>query len=421
MSNELTMHQGTALDKLLSFLRNPSERCFALKGYAGTGKTFLLKHLTEHYRSRMIFTAPTNKATKVLRDTLTTDKYRPQCRTIYSLLGLRLLPDGEVRELTVPEDPVDLTQYAAVVVDEGSMVNTPLMTALGNALRLNTNLKVIFVLDPAQLPPVGEDISPVCTIDIPQAMLTEVRRNSGPILQLSVDIRAQIGKPNAAFSPKSSNDGESGIWVSSKVDNIYLMRSMADALATPGKAKIIAWRNATVNNYNSIIRQELFGDEASKPWLIGDRVVVVEPVKDLEGNKVAVTDDEGVIEHVEVQEHPVWKEFTVWRIRIATDDNRVIVLFVLHHSSFARHRQKEEELAAAARTAPRLWAEFWEFKESFHQLRHSYAITAHRSQGSTYDFAFVDWRDILLNRNRPEAYKCLYVACTRPRHRLYLG
>ena len=64
---------------------------------------------------------------------------------------------------------------------------------------------------------------------------------------------------------------------------------------------------------------------------------------------------------------------------------------------------------------------FWEFKEAFHKLRHAYAITAHRSQGSTYDTAFVDWRDILLNRNRGEAFRCLYVACTRPKRRLFLN
>ena len=77
--------------------------------------------------------------------------------------------------------------------------------------------------------------------------------------------------------------------------------------------------------------------------------------------------------------------------------------------------------SAEARVAPRKWGAFWEFKDAFHKLRHSYAITAHRSQGSTYNAAFVNWQDILLNRNKPEAMRCLYVACSRPKKELYLG
>jgi ATP-dependent exoDNAse (exonuclease V) alpha subunit len=68
-----------------------------------------------------------------------------------------------------------------------------------------------------------------------------------------------------------------------------------------------------------------------------------------------------------------------------------------------------------------LWKKFWAFKESFHSARHAYAITAHRAQGSTYQIAFVDYRDILLNRNRQEAARCLYVATSRPKKELYLA
>ena len=106
---------------------------------------------------------------------------------------------------------------------------------------------------------------------------------------------------------------------------------------------------------------------------------------------------------------------------MTTDDNRVIVLRVLHDDCKQDHDRKAEELAQAARLDRRKWSSFWDFKEAFHKVRHSYAITAHRAQGSTYEAAFVDWKDILANRNRSEAFRCLYVACTRPRKELYLG
>ena len=68
-----------------------------------------------------------------------------------------------------------------------------------------------------------------------------------------------------------------------------------------------------------------------------------------------------------------------------------------------------------------LWSKFWTLKEAFHNVRHGYATTAPRSQGSTYETSFVDWRDILANRNPTEARRCLYVAFTRAKYRVFLN
>jgi len=54
-------------------------------------------------------------------------------------------------------------------------------------------------------------------------------------------------------------------------------------------------------------------------------------------------------------------------------------------------------------------------------VKYAYAITAHRAQGSTYDTVYVDYQDILMNRERYEAFQCLYVASSRPRKTLYLA
>ena len=60
------------------------------------------------------------------------------------------------------------------------------------------------------------------------------------------------------------------------------------------------------------------------------------------------------------------------------------------------------------------WGGFWALKNEFmHDVRPCHAITAHRSQGSTYRSVFVDVEDILSNYNTTEALRCLYVACTR--------
>ena len=86
-------------------------------------------------------------------------------------------------------------------------------------------------------------------------------------------------------------------------------------------------------------------------------------------------------------------------------------------SSWKAHK---ERLLAEARGNSRLWPAFWSFLESFHAVRHGYAITAHRAQGSTYEQVFVNSSDIFCNQNRSEAFRCLYVAATRPKKRLFL-
>lgn len=416
----LNEEQSIAIDAIETFLRGP-DHFFLLSGYAGTGKTYCIQALVPRVKGRLIFTAPTNKATKVLRDTLTTNEYKPETRTIYSLLGLRLEANGEVKELAVPEDPVDLSQYRAVIVDEGSMVNANLFKFIEQTAKAQ-DVKFIFMGDAAQLPPVGEIRSPIWAAAEAEATLTRIMRFDNQILTLSNAIRKVVDHPAPKFKIESDNDGQEGVWRlgEGEFEARIMQAADAGAFSKPNCAKAIAWRNVTVDALNRRIRARIF-DNPTKPWLQDDRIILMEPAKDLEDEPVATTDDEGRITRVEEEFHPAWREFKVWRLSVTTDDNRPIILRVLHEDSFRDYEAKVESLAANARINRRDWGLFWDFKESFHKVRHSYAITAHRAQGSTYETAFVDWRDILLNRNKAEAFRCLYVACTRPKKRLLLN
>jgi exodeoxyribonuclease-5 len=418
----LTLEQGTALEAIKDFLAAPEKQFFLLSGYAGTGKTYCIQHLVGLIRGRLIFTAPTNKATKVLRDTLTTDQYKPETRTIYSLLGLRLEANGEVKELTVPEDPLDLTQYRAVIVDEASMINANLFRFIKQTADAQ-HVKFIFMGDPAQLPPVGESRSPIWNHCHAASELRTVMRYDNQILALATALRGQVDHPAPKFVRKTDNADGEGVWVcgEGEFEQRILDAAGQGRFSQANNAKAIAWRNVTVDAFNRRIRQRIFDNAANTLWLPDDRIILLEPAKDLNDETVATTDDEGRITRVEEEWHPTWREFKVWRVSVTTDDNRVIVLRVLHEDHRQLHDQRAEELAAAARADRRKWNSFWDFKESFHKIRHSYAITAHRAQGSTYEAAFVDWKDILANRNRSEAFRCLYVACTRPKRELILG
>lgn len=420
----LNAAQAAALDAIVDWLSTAQaldEAPFkVLKGYAGAGKTFMLRQLPERLRGRVVWTAPTNKATKCLREALTADDYKPDCRTIYSLLGLRLEANGEVKELSQPEDPVDLSTYKLVVVDEAFMLNAAVMAAIRSAQN-TSGVRFLFVGDPCQLPPVKEDKSPVELLPV-IGELTEVMRHDNQILTLATHVRGQIGRAVSQLKLASDNDGHEGVWRLDRrrFEALILDKAGLGWFSDGVTAKAIAWRNVEVDRLNAVIRGKIFPG-ITEPYVVGDRVIFTSPAKDLDDQPMASTDDEGVISSLEEEPHPLYGEFTTLRLSITLDTNKLVVARILHPRDNAQWLRKKEDLAAMAKGNGRLWRNFWDFVEAFHSVRHAYAITAHRSQGSTYENAFVLWSDVLLNRNRTEALRCLYVAVTRASKRLVLG
>ena len=416
----LNDEQSLAITAILTWL-DSDEPFYLLSGSAGTGKTFCVRELASRIKGRIVFTAPTNKAVKVLRDSLTEPSYKPECRTIFSLLGLRLEANGEVKELTSPEDPVDLGSYRLVVVDEASMNNRHLMAAIREANSL-AQTKFLFLGDPAQLPPVGEASSEVWRIEQTSQLLT-VMRHDNEILELATRLRKVVDHPAPNIKLASANDGVEGVWLAPTADwfNKAVLKAAEDGLFTNNRVKAIAWRNETVGKLNQLIRARIF-DDVALPWLPGDRVIFTAPAKDLGDETIATTDDEGVVVRASEDWHPNYQDFQMYRITIALEpENRLVMALVLHPASQRDFAARHLQLLEKAKANSRNWRHYWDFREAFHSLRHAYAITAHRAQGSTYESVFVDWRDILLNRNRQEAFRCLYVACTRPRKKLILN
>lgn len=414
--------QQTAISAMKDWAKSDTEPFFVLKGSAGTGKTSCIRGLSDQLRGRLVFTAPTNKATKVLKQTLTLPDFKPEARTIYSLLGLQLKADGEVKELSTPEDPVDLTRFRAVIVDEGSMLNSQVMKYIGEAAETFT-VKFLFLGDWAQLPPVGEKASPIWKLDVPGAELTTVVRHDNEILSLATSLRGMVDHPAPRFRPIMNHREDEGVWAFPTGVQLYsAIREAADRgdFSQPDKAKAIAWRNATVGKMNALIRGRIFPG-AQEPWLVGDRVIFTQPANDLQDEPMAKTDDEGEITRVTVDWHPHYADLKVHNLHITLDDNTPVIARVLHLDTLKQFDDRVSRLKAEAQYQPRKWKEFWQFFDAFHKVRYAYAITAHRSQGSTYSDAYVDYKDILTNYTRHEAMRCLYVACTRPRTRLFLG
>lgn len=419
LTSSLTAEQETAVQKLLEFIADPEpkEPFFVLSGFAGTGKTFCMREVTRRCQSSKVnfaFTAPTNKAAKVLR-AITGDA----C-TIYSLLGLRIDKDGEVKKLMTSSKPIDLSDIDVIFIDEASMVNSRLMELLVDASNLHL-VKIVFMGDAAQLPPIGEVASNVWKLH-QGAELHQVMRHDNQILQLVTNIREALQHFLPSIIIRSDHTENEGVW---KISNAVFKQTLYN-LAQDGEfadgthAKVIAWRNARVAEYNNLIRNAIFGNAAVPGYYLqGERIIAASPCKVGE-DIVLATDEEGIVEGTVESKHPVQPKYKILSLKIRTEMNRVIRLTVLHPESKQAYDNDCQSLAHEASSNPKMWKKFWNLKELFHEIRYAYAITAHRAQGSTYHTVFVDSVDILMNRNRKEAFQCLYVACSRPTTKLIL-
>lgn len=421
---ELNSDQTLAVEKILEFLRKGEGGNFVLAGPAGTGKTFCIKEVAQKFRDRLIFTAPTNKATKVIRETFQNLDlpYSPECRTIYSLLGLRMEPSGEVKVLSKPDRDINLSRFAGIVVDEASMINSHLWGYICANQKKFPEICWIFMGDMCQLPPVGEPFSPVWQLP-DQVHLQKVMRHDNQILTLATSLREVMDNPFPSLS--ISSNWEEGEGVLKVREDDFLLRVMKDAEAgvfsSPSHTKAIAWRNATVNLLNSVIRKQIYPQAWQSLWLPEDRIICLEPVQDfLEEEILATTDEEGTIERVMEDYHPEYQEFKVFRILAQMDQGHPVTFYVLHPDMQKQFKKRLADLAAEAKLSSKKWFHYWRFRDSFHNIRHGYAITAHRAQGSTYNRCYVNSFDIMLNPNKSEAFRCLYVAVTRARKEIIL-
>jgi hypothetical protein len=418
----LTAEQQVAVTALMNFLSdpNPPSLFFALAGFAGTGKTFCMREVAARCagsHSKFAYTAPTNKAAKVLRG-VTGDA----C-TIYSLLGLRIDKSGELKKLVGGHSTEDFAEYDAVFLDEGSMVGTQLFDLL-LAKAEQHGVKVVFLGDKAQLPPVGEASSRVWTEVTAGASLSTVMRHDNQILALATKVReaAEQPFPSIILESDHSEDG-SGVWKLSRAAFKKAMyeAAMAGEFADGTSNKVLAWRNVQVGEYNNLIRSGIFGAAAVPGlYLPGDRIVATAPC--MAGDMpLLATDEEAIVEGVATCKHPLYPGYAAQELTCRSEENKVIRLLVLHPSSQQQFNEDAEKKAANARTSPKLWQAFWKHQELFHAVKYAYALTVHRAQGSTYETVWVDYQDILKNRNRREAFQCLYVACSRPTTKLLLA
>lgn len=443
MPKQLTTDQSSAMDNLLLFATKSPDRIFTLSGFAGVGKTTVMTEYAKQLLDRGVpvtLTAPTNKAVAVLEQMATrSDLHGIKCKTIYSLLGIKLDNNSELRRVNYTEaNPYDEFKKGIIIVDEASMVSKDLFDFLtSEVLDRYPEVKICFVGDPLQLPPVGEKEAMPFSGDFPSFRLDKIVRQAeaNPIIRLTASIRQAIQDGGV---PALENDtlGKDGVFVvNPKTFDHWLTQHFASPAYARNndECRAIAWRNLTVDDYNGQIRRSIYGrDQARQKYIVGERVTATSPVMILteDPNKTEIgltTDEEAVVVNVEDQRHPLYPAAASYAVRLKRDDGAVIEVYTSTPESIGWVAQTVRDKKAEALEDRRKWFFYYKFCEHFADIRvygnrvspwnirPAHTLTAHKSQGSTFNRAFVDAGDILANNNRVEALKCLYVAVSRAR------
>lgn len=465
---ELTSNQAAAYDLLLPFLKGSKNAHLAvLEGYAGTGKTFLVARLLGALRGlKIAVAAPTNKAVRVLRDKLIEaqvsvadegdpdlkPRERPKtpllgctCRSIHALLGMKLKEMDNGQQEAVAERDSSIRDYDVVVIDECSMLDE---TLFKKTVMERGQARVLFVGDPAQLPPVkAAGISPAFDRVNLKVRLSDVVRQAAdnPIIRLSIRLRQLIEANVKATAmalhevlPAIDTGPKAALCAGSPQTLVdwYLAQRADDP---DSDTRIIAFTNDRVQMYNRILHHQLYGDTPTQ-FVSGETVIVhtqceAEWINEdgLPQPMRLITSDELTVVESTQKAHPFYPHIAAnrlvlrgmdgrrYRSWIATDEaalNRDI------SACFSEWRTLKMESERAGNDAERTRikeqashasAKGWALRRAFAPLRHAYAITCHKSQGSTFDCALVDFTDLSRMTDPFQFNRALYVAVTRSR------
>lgn len=262
--------QIDALNEMDRFMKS-NETSMTLSGYAGTGKTSLMEMIAKKGQKQnrpVMFCATTNKAAAVLNDRVSKAGFKAS--TLNKVFGINVEVDSSkaynARNLVNVLKDVDIMPGTTIIIDEASMINEENYKIL-NDIAKEHRLKIIYVGDEAQLAPVNEDkISKVFRNGEGKAIrLTQVERtDDNAILKEATAIRN--GEPLSKVSSFNSK-GEGVAYISpqhQEAINEVIDKYVKGLKQNPNYFRILAYTNKAVTAYNNQVR-ELLGYDSPIP------------------------------------------------------------------------------------------------------------------------------------------------------------
>ena len=439
-SISLTKSQQNVLKQIVDFVELSANRVFILKGYAGTGKTTLMRFLIQELEKQekdYRLLASTGRAAKILANLSNRNSSTSTIHSmIYSFNGLSKEFDekeepvaDQAGQLFLVFEPTKIDERkdpdTVYIIDEASMVSdiatadvTQAQFGEGRLLKElldydpRPNSKFIFVGDPCQLPPITEYYSPALSpdyfqntfnINAQEAQLTEIMRQKGTsgIIDASKQIRSlYTNAPNV-----KTGYGRQRLW------GFLPFRQYGD-----------------IQLHNNL--EEMIDDYVAK-FQKGDLLMIIQnnlPTGLMNGDMVTIEEIADTCEsrggltfrQVKVKELFTQCSYTTLIIEEIVNQSRLNLDSMQQQSLFIDFivrmrnqgiKQKDSRFNHMMFNDPYLNA-----------LRcvYGYAITCHKSQGGEWDDVYVHVpRNITLNPIK-ETYQWIYTAMTRAKKTLHM-
>ncbi len=449
--HEPTLTQSVALQKLSSYvLSKEKEQLFLLKGFAGTGKTTIVGTLVNNlWRTTMkaVLMAPTGRAAKVM-----SNYSKTQAFTIHRKIYFpKKQTGGGVQFVMAPNKH----RNTIFIVDEASMIpDTPADSKLfENGSLLDDlimftysghNCKLVLIGDTAQLPPVHLDLSPALdegklslnyNKEVTGLELDEVVRQSedSGILVNATLLREQL---QGVFFDDFKFDVSRFSDIIRLVDGYEIQEAIDGSYAENGKEEttIIVRSNKRANLYNENIRSRILYLE--NDLAVGDFMMVVKnnyfwlkPTS--EAGFIANGDIIEILEIFAIKELYGFK-FAEVKVKMVDYPNQspfetVLLLDTIQavtpSLSYEDGNRLYQEVMKDYANEKSKYKKFLGVKNNKYfnalQVKFSYAITCHKSQGGQWNTVFVE-QPYLPNGIDKEYLRWLYTAVTRAKKQLYL-
>ncbi len=443
-----TDDQANALDELGKYcLSVNANQVFLLKGYAGTGKTTLIKTLVKtlpDFKQKTVLLAPTGKAAKVM--TLYSEK---AAYTIHKHIYWSQKDGMGGMGFSLRENKATHTLY---IVDEASMIqeadhknqnSQSLLEDLLHFVETGHQCKLLLVGDVAQLPPVGSDESPALNaaylkraygLEVFQVEMKEVMRQAkdSMILSNATHLR-ELQITEGVLLPRFKT-GPDFIQLT---EGFEVEDALNDSFANAGKedTAILVRSNKRAALYNRQIRSRILWQEDEIN--AGDYLMVVKNNYHWlpEESKAGFIANGDTIELLQIYEHNELYGLRFVRANIRMVDypseppfETVIMLDVLDMPAASLNWEENRKFYNAVMEdyydEPNKYKRNQLVRQNpFYnalQVKFAYAITGHKAQGGQWENVFIEKPWMPKGEPDLEYLRWLYTAVTRAKEKVYL-
>lgn len=468
-TSNFTKDQQVAYNGLIEFINSEFDKSDyrrALVGPAGTGKTYLIRAIIKNCNlsySLIGLSAPTHKACRVLQESISLSG--TNVNTLQSDLGLR--PNFDIDNFDInninfdPKGKIKIGNYRLYIIDESSMINKDMIKFINNLCQ-TSGCKIIYIGDSSQLPPVNEKVS-TAFIGVKTFNLKQIVRQGedNPISDLLEILRDDIKHKTFNFlnyiynNPVRFNiDNTKGYMVCDNTkfqEIIDINFNNEEFTKNIDLVKVVGYTNVVVNGWNNYIRNVIIKDASKSIITKNDLFISYITLVDVFNDCILKNSEEYIVKEIVDYVHPIYgfKGFMV-RFTAIHGGKTTNPIFILDHTDIVSiklfvntcNKLIDNAKRATASNKATCWKEYFKFKESCllltniidkngkilfnRSLDYGFALTVHKSQGSTFTTTLVDVDNIVYDKrgiiypNAEEINRRLYVACSRAKDKLYL-